>query len=107
MTLKELRISKGLKQEECARILGMSTRNYQNYENNNDIVNSTKYLAVYEKIKNYDVNKFKNQHDLYKTNVLVGDSIIALCKSVKKYDKRDCFKQLNQCFLRSMLIISQ
>ena len=36
MTLKELRISKGMNQNECARYLGMSTRNYQNYENNKD-----------------------------------------------------------------------
>ena len=32
MTLKELRISKGLNQAQCAEYLGMSTRNYQNYE---------------------------------------------------------------------------
>ena len=33
VTLKELRISKGLNQAQCAKYLGMSTRNYQNYEN--------------------------------------------------------------------------
>ena len=33
VTLKELRISKGLNQAQCAEYLGMSTRNYQNYEN--------------------------------------------------------------------------
>ena len=33
MTLKALRISKGLGQAECAAYLGMSVRNYQNYEN--------------------------------------------------------------------------
>ena len=33
VTLKELRISKGLNQAHCAKYLGMSTRNYQNYEN--------------------------------------------------------------------------
>lgn len=32
VTLKELRISKGLNQAQCAEYLGMSTRNYQNYE---------------------------------------------------------------------------
>ncbi len=42
MTLKELRISKGLTQGECAKILGMSARNYQNYENNNAKVNTAK-----------------------------------------------------------------
>ena len=34
MTLKELRVLKGLSQNECAKYLGMTTRNYQNYENN-------------------------------------------------------------------------
>ena len=34
MTLKDLRKSKGLNQAECAKYLGMTTRNYQNYENN-------------------------------------------------------------------------
>ena len=34
MTLKELRNTKGLTQAQCAAYLGMSTRSYQNYENN-------------------------------------------------------------------------
>ena len=32
MTLKQLRILKGLGQQECADYLGISRRNYQNYE---------------------------------------------------------------------------
>ena len=32
MSIKELRISKGLTQEEAAKIVGLSLRTYQNYE---------------------------------------------------------------------------
>ena len=44
--LKELRIKKGLSQQQCASYLNMSTRNYQNYENNDDKVNTYKYLYL-------------------------------------------------------------
>ena len=35
--IKELRIKKGLSQQQCASYLNMSTRNYQNYENNSPV----------------------------------------------------------------------
>ena len=47
VTLKQLRISKGLSQTQCAEYLGMSTRNYQNYENNVDKKNTARYHAIY------------------------------------------------------------
>ena len=43
VTLKELRISKGLNQAQCAKYLGMSTRNYQNYENDAAKANTARY----------------------------------------------------------------
>ena len=51
LTLKELRISKGMSQVECAKFLGMSTRNYQNYENNADKSKTAKYHAIYQKLE--------------------------------------------------------
>ena len=53
MTLKQLRISKGLNQAECAQYLGMSTRNYQNYENMDDKKNTARYHAIYQKLEGY------------------------------------------------------
>ena len=53
MTLKDLRVSKGLSQAACAAYLGMSTRNYQNYENDPKKVNTVKYNAIYQKLKAY------------------------------------------------------
>ena len=53
MTLKELRISKGLGQKECAEYLGMTVRNYQNYENKAEKANTAKYHAIYQKLNNY------------------------------------------------------
>lgn len=39
MTLKELRIIKGLSQEKCAKYLNVGLRTYQNYENNSNKIN--------------------------------------------------------------------
>ena len=51
VTLKELRISKGLNQAQCAEYLGMSTRNYQNYENDAAKANTARYHAIYQSWK--------------------------------------------------------
>jgi len=53
MTLKDLRVSKGLSQAACAAYLGMSTRNYQNYENDPKKANTAKYNAIYQKLEAY------------------------------------------------------
>ena len=53
VTLKELRISKGLNQAQCAKYLGMSTRNYQNYENDAAKANTARYHAIYQKLESY------------------------------------------------------
>lgn len=53
VTLKELRISKGLNQAQCAEYLGMSTRNYQNYENDAAKANTARYHAIYQKLEIY------------------------------------------------------
>lgn len=101
MTLKELRKSKGLTQAECATYLGMTKRNYQNYENNEDMVTTAKYNAIYKKLEAYsapssiDVNS--NVEDVeFKTNVVTGLGIKAFYNKVAKYGKRDCFRTLKK-----------
>lgn len=99
MTLKELRISKGLTQDECAEYLGMSTRNYQNYENNPDKVNTTRYNDIFRRLENYGKNTASSVSGIseeYFTSVVTGSALNALVKTVDKYQKRDCFSILQQ-----------
>lgn len=56
MTLKELRIKKGLTQSKCAKIFNMTTRNYQNYENNESKINTIHYKLIYNQLENYSPN---------------------------------------------------
>lgn len=100
MTLKELRISKGLNQDQCAKFLGMSTRNYQNYENDIKKASTARYHAIYKQLEAY-------QRDLpaapspateiaFHTNVVTGFGLKAFSKRVAKYKKRDCYKKLKK-----------
>ena len=100
MTLKELRISKGLNQAQCAEYLGMSTRNYQNYENDAAKANTARYHAIYQKLESYGqpVVSFSipSQTTEFHTNVVTGTGLQALANSVAKYGKRDCFSTLQK-----------
>lgn len=100
MTLKELRISKGLNQAQCAEYLGMSTRNYQNYENDAAKANTARYHAIYQKLESYgqpDVTAaVPSQMPEFYTNVVTGTGLQALANSVAKYGKRDCFSILQK-----------
>lgn len=100
MTLKELRISKGLNQAQCAEYLGMSTRNYQNYENDAAKANTARYHAIYQKLKSYGQPvvsvSLPSQTTEFHTNVVTGTGLQALANSVAKYGKRDCFSTLQK-----------
>lgn len=100
VTLKELRISKGLNQAQCAEYLGMSTRNYQNYENDAAKANTARYHAIYQKLESYgqpDVTAaVPSQMPEFYTNVVTGTGLQALANSVAKYGKRDCFSILQK-----------
>lgn len=100
MTLKELRISKGLNQAQCAEYLGMSTRNYQNYENDAAKVNTARYHAIYQKLESYGrpviTAAVLSQMPEFYTNVVTGTGLQALANSVAKYGKRDCFSTLQK-----------
>lgn len=91
MDLRELRISLGLTQLECANYLKMSLRNYQNYENN-ITKNIAKKNALFKKLEQYN-NKASQEKEYY-TNIITGNDLKMLCMSVKNYKKRDCFKSL-------------
>ena len=100
MTLKELRISKGLNQAQCAEYLGMSTRNYQNYENDAAKANTARYHAIYQKLESYGQPvvsvSLPPQTTEFHTNVVTGAGLRALANSVAKYGKRDCFSILQK-----------
>lgn len=100
MTLKELRISKGLNQAKCAEYLGMSTRNYQNYENDAAKANTARYHAIYQKLESYGQPvvsvSLPSQTTEFHTNVVTGTGLQALANSVAKYGKRDCFSILQK-----------
>lgn len=100
MTLKELRISKGLNQAQCAEYLGMSTRNYQNYENDAAKASTARYHAIYQKMESYGQPvvsvSLPSQTTEFHTNVVTGTGLQALANSVAKYGKRDCFSTLQK-----------
>lgn len=100
MTLKELRISKGLNQAQCAEYLGMSARNYQNYENDAAKANTARYHAIYQKLESYGrpviTAAVLSQMPEFYTNVVTGAGLRALANSVAKYGKRDCFSILQK-----------
>lgn len=100
VTLKELRILKGLNQAQCAEYLGMSTRNYQNYENDAAKANTARYHAIYQKLESYGQPvvsvSLPSQTTEFHTNVVTGTGLQALANSVAKYGKRDCFSTLQK-----------
>ena len=100
MTLKDLRISKGLSQVECAEYLGMSVRNYQNYESGKNKSTTAKYNAIYQKLEAYgtDVSTLAvaSMSNDFHTNVVTGSGLRDLVRGVTKYKKRDCFALLQK-----------
>ena len=102
MTLKQLRISKGLRQRDCADYLGMSVRNYQNYENNPDKVATAKYNSVYAKLEKFGdegpspVKTGERKRVDFQTGVVTGGNLSNLFRGVAGFKKRDCFSLLQK-----------
>lgn len=101
MTLKELRIAKGLSQAECSAYLGMTTRNYQNYENIPEKEKTAKYNAIYQKLESYGKPAAVSSTNLrdsevFYTNVVLGDRLLTLTQKVRRFKKRDCFALLER-----------
>lgn len=79
MTLKQLRINKGLRQAKCADILQVSLRTYKRYESNESKINTVKYqylierYSEYEKIDLLDIEQLDNNPQL--VNEILNDFI--------------------------------
>lgn len=85
LSLKELRVNKGLTQIECAKILNLPTRTYVRYENGENKNNSFKYKMIYESLNNY--HPFDEEH-----GILSIDQIKAgVNKVLSKYDVEYCY----------------
>ena len=97
MTLKEIRIIKGLTQSECASYLGISLRSYKSYENDLDKQVTLKYKVLCSKLISYNKNGLILNEDVgFNTNVVIGEKLLRLYKEVELYKKRDCYKYLKR-----------
>ena len=78
----------------------MSTRNYQNYENDAAKANTARYHAIYQKLESYGqpvvTAAAPSQIPEFYTNVVTGAGLQALANSVAKYGKRNCFSTLQK-----------
>lgn len=82
--LKEIRIKKGLTQQEASAILGVSLRSYKDYENNDSKKDTIKYRAMVSELEKYV--SLDEEH-----GILTLDDIKASCKAVfDEYDIRYC-----------------
>ena len=96
MTLKELRISKGLTQKECAEYLGMSTRNYQIYESKSGVVDTVKYKVIFNKLNSFsERNESLTKNEFwfgdFNTNVVTGKDLGTFYENVKSFKKEIVF----------------
>lgn len=83
-TLKQLRLSKKLTQQEAATILGVSLRSYKEYENNEVKVGTLKYRSMLNELEKHVV--LDEEH-----GILTMDEIKQGCKSVlDEYDVKYC-----------------
>ena len=85
MTLKELRIEKGLTQSQCANFLGIPLRTYTRYENDENKKNYIKYQYMMDKLSEYGF--IDEEH-----GVLTLDQIKNTCINVfKNYEVDFCY----------------
>lgn len=85
MTLKELRLENKLSQEQCADLLGVSTRTFQRYERNEENISDTKMKNIYSIIEN-------NSALTEDKGILTMDEIKNVCASVfKDKDVEFCY----------------
>lgn len=83
-TLKQLRLSKKLTQQEAAAVLGVSLRSYKEYENNEVKVGTLKYRSMIGELEKLVV--LDEEH-----GILTIDEIKEGCKAVlDEYDVKYC-----------------
>ena len=103
-TLKDLRKFKGLTQAECAKIVGVPLRTYQNYENDDKKVDTYKYYYIVQKLVSYgrQLSETYVLHDrgskheemLGVSFIMVGKKLKECIDSTKGYKKRFCYEGL-------------
>ena len=85
MKLKDIRLQKGLTQQQSANILGVSRKTYIKYENDNSLQNNLKYRFMCQVLNEYgyiDEN----------TGILTLETIKTVCASVfKEYEVEFCY----------------
>ena len=91
MTLKEARLLLNMSQKQAATFLGISERSYQEYETNSTKLNTNKYNFYLDKLTNANNNK-QSFSTSFIMNVKIGDELKDLCRPVISYQKRDCYK---------------
>lgn len=83
-SLKALRLSKKLTQQEASNILGVSLRSYKDYENDESKAETMKYRAMVNELERYV--SLDEEH-----GILTLEDIRTACESVlKEYDIRYC-----------------
>ncbi len=87
MTIKELRNSVKMSQEDFARILGISRKTYINLEKPNAEKETPNYEIYLKILSNLFSTKFR-------CSVTLGDELKEYYNVVKKYKKRFCYKYL-------------
>ena len=99
MTLKELRMSKDLTQEQAAILSSVSLRTMKAYENSSTLVDTPRYNAIYQALERYVPSK-PMEKLLYRgkfyTNIQMGVDLIPFANKVYNYQKRDCFVTLEK-----------
>ena len=85
MTLKQLRLDKGLSQTNCAKYLNIPLRTYCRYENSENKIPPIKYDYILSKLNEYDF--IDEEH-----GVLSIDQIKSICYNIlKDYSVEYCY----------------
>ena len=85
MTLKQLRINKGLTQSECAKFLDVPLRTYARYENDAGRSNTVKYRFIFETLNEYGT--IDEEH-----GILTVEQIKEVCVDVfSDYEVEFCY----------------
>ena len=85
MTLKELRLSKGITQSEAAALLGVSLRSYKQYENDENKINTMKYNYMCNELGK--IGYIDEEHGLLSLDEITNKVTMVL----SKYDVSYCY----------------
>lgn len=85
MTLKQLRMEKGITQDECAKLLQVSLRTYKRYESDESKIQPLKYQYLIKRLTEYGL--IDEEH-----GILTIEQIKNICSEVfKNYSVEYCY----------------